>query len=1010
LIPAGQGLKCSQYSFFQNGRNEISGEVMAKDGAKQYPGLRKRRRTGGDLSVTAHVVPWNLGTPRRVNKALMSVDFVRADDTHTPGLVPVKKDGEMGRLSVDEQAAIWDASLLRDIDYVFFRRFSDGRSSQVAAYVVDNAEKKLSDEALSKLHQWVWLQGTAPLLYVAGDSRIDLLACARGPDFWDDKHQTYRYNPFKTATEVDTEIKRFSAFRLADGTFWDEPANRHLACYDKAAHQLLIQAVVEADKDIKGSDNPLLRRLLLLVVLIKYLEDRDVFPKPAWFGQFHTGARSFFDVLKGGDPKEVHRLLDFLAGKFNGDVFDLSLLRQRRLTKSELTSFANLVEARTIQKQRYLWDQYSFKYLPVEVISNLYQRFVKDGHGAVYTPPFLAALLLDHCMPYGGLTGKERILDPACGSGVFLVGAFRRLINHWRSQHTWRRPSVGVLKKILRSSIHGVDIEPNAIDLTAFSLSLAICHALMPKVIWKKLKFDRLRGSNLVERDFFDLCLETQGNAKSFLSEKFSVIVGNPPFESDMSNAGAKLDLIEQTKDSKRCKCPDNQAAYLFLEQSLGMVQPDMGRVCLIQPAGFLYNSNVTPFRTRIFDQHAVNTILDFTSVRQLYEADPKTVAVFAHASEPANDHKVNHWTFRRTVSVKERICFELDHYDRHQVSQQQAITTPYIWRANLLGGGRLVEMAHHIRSMRSLGDFVKASGWDSGEGFIGGSGGNPADFLTGAKFLPTEALDSHGIDESQIVDLPNKHFVCPRRPERYTPPLVLIKESSDLPIAYWDKYFLAYHDQIVGIHGNRDQAQALRHFCDTIRNNHDTYRFCCTLNGTKALVGRATAILKQDIDMLPYPEDLSQLEFSFWEKALVEDVLRYAGDYIRLGQNSDLLTKLANTSDLRKYAAIFIQMLGSVYENLKANDPVFLDGLVCQPFFFGDGPEVDWASNNGGDDLRQLVYFQKHENLRTMRIFRYYDKNTILIVKPASLRYWIRSTAIRDADETLVDLRGQGY
>ena len=60
-------------------------------------------------------------------------------------------------------------------------------------------------------------------------------------------------------------------------------------------------------------------------------------------------------------------------------------------------------------------------------------------------------------------------------------------------------------------------------------------------------------------------------------------------------------------------------------------------------------------------------------------------------------------------------------------------------------------------------------------------------------------------------------------------------------------------------------------------------------------------------------------------------------------------------------------------------------------------------------DALRQLVYRQS-DHLRTVRVVRFYDGNAMLLVKPDRLRYWIRSIAIRDADETLVDLREQGY
>ncbi len=140
------------------------------------------------------------------NTLLQSVDFIRADGKLSSGLVPVK--GSIAKeLPVDEQAVVVEAKTFEKqsktkknipiIDFVFFRRFSDGRSSQVAAYVVDNSEDKLDKKTLSELHRQVWLQGTTPLLYIAGASQIDILACAREPDFWDKSKQECKYNPAK---------------------------------------------------------------------------------------------------------------------------------------------------------------------------------------------------------------------------------------------------------------------------------------------------------------------------------------------------------------------------------------------------------------------------------------------------------------------------------------------------------------------------------------------------------------------------------------------------------------------------------------------------------------------------------------------------------------------------------------------------------------------------------------------------------------------------------------------
>ncbi len=162
---------------------------------------------------------------------------------------------------------------------------------------------------------------------------------------------------------------------------------------------------------------------------------------------------------------------------------------------------------------------------------------------------------------------------------------------------------------------------------------------------------------------------------------------------------------------------------------------------------------------------------------------------------------------------------------------------------------------------------------------------------------------------------------------------------------------------------------------------------------------------------MLPYPENPRELLLSFWEKALSEEVLKYMSKYIRLGQNSDLLKKSTDKKILSQYSSFFIKMLGSIYKNLKASDHIFLNGLICQPFYFGEKPELDWLNENAEEGLEKLIYStDRYERLRTIRVVRFYDKNVFIIIKPNRLRYWIRSTAIRDADETLDDLYSQGY
>jgi hypothetical protein len=959
---------------------------------------------------TAHISGY-----RMVLHPFQLVDLFGEDGGLASGLVPVNDD--VPELSIDERMAVLDARLLEGIDFVYFRRFSDGRSSQVAAYVVDNFDEKRDETCMAVIHQRVWLQGRAPLVYIAWPSRIDILTCARGPDFWKDEDHECQYSPvqkfdvsvFNTAAEISDELAKFSVSRLSNGTFWDEPSNKGLANHDQVAHRLLIRAVVETDEAIDGERNRVLRRLLLLTVLIKYLEDRGVFPD-GWFGRFHKEAINFREVLKGGDPEEVYTLLDELERKFNGDIFAISEAEKRTLSEGVLKTFADLVEARTLGHQRYLWKQFSFKHLPVEVISHLYEKFVKSGAGAVYTPPFLASLLLDHAMPYGSLSGKERILDPACGSGVFLVGAFRRLINVWRSQNDWTRPDVATLKKILGSSIFGIEIDKDAIDLTAFSLSLAISDALQPAIIWRNLKFDVLHGRNLIEKDFFDVCLQDNTDQTNFRNKKFDVIIGNPPFQSSLSPPAEKIDTLNQR--TLHLKCPDRQIAYLFLEQASKFLRIS-GRICLIQPPGFLYNHGTDEFRKHIFQNYRVETIFDFTSIRGLYEADAKTIAILAIRTDIPKDHTIKHWTFRRTVSVKEQICFELDHYDRHRVSQEQAIEDSIpIWRAHLLGGGRLVHVLQRFREFRTLGQYLDTKGWIHQEGFKAGGPGvkrTPIPWLTDKRFLPTEALLDSGIDKTQLSTVSHTLFRSSGSQEHYQPPLIVIKKNIALQMDFVEDDDLAYSARIVGIHAPKENRRELRELYSVLRENLDFFMFMSNLNSREALVGQATSIRKQDIEQLPYPENSDDLSLCFWEKALCEDVLNYMAEFVRLGQESKLARK-AELPDISEYNEMFSRMLKSVYSNLSFGETVWTDGLICQFFCFGECPDFRELQEQSSQSWKSLIYDDNFGNLRTIRVLRYYDKNFFMIIKPDLLRYWIKSVAIRDADETLGQLYEQGY
>lgn len=148
--------------------------------------------------------------------------------------------------------------------------------------------------------------------------------------------------------------------------------------------------------------------------------------------------------------------------------------------------------------------------------------------------------------------------------GVFLVEAYKRLVLHWRSRNGWAKPGVQELRTLLER-VHGIDLEAGAVELAAFSLCLALCDALEPEEIRASVKlFPRLDETSLHKRCFFE------AKEEALIKAPVGVLVGNPPFESNLTTPAAKRAYDVYVKEHG--KLADQQVAYLFLHEAMGMV------------------------------------------------------------------------------------------------------------------------------------------------------------------------------------------------------------------------------------------------------------------------------------------------------------------------------------------------------------------------------------------------------------------------------------------------------
>lgn len=934
-----------------------------------------------------------------------------ATSSDVDGLVPVNGYERDGR--PPEEVAMMEKASAYQAQAVFFEAGRNGGPPAAQAFIFVS-DGPADDPQFAELHQRLWSWGGVPLVYRKTPGLVQLFRCAHKPDFVSPTGERVckPFKTLKTAAAISNDPWWDSA-RLRNGTLWDDPAVcKMMLSASKAAHKRLIDAVKQLNADLNEEGilkKHLRRKLLILSLLVAYLEERGVL-LPDYFGQFHKGASKFFEILARGDA--LVKLLSALEERFNGNVFTLDPAdRQSLKGNSQLARFARLIEGREeLNGQLTLWQLYSFKDLPVELISHIYQLFVTDSNSSVYTPPFLVRLMLDEALSWERLDrlqqNNEIILDPACGSGVFLVEAYKRLVLHWRSRNGWKRPGVTVLKGLLKK-VHGVDLEEGAVELAAFSLCLALCDALEPETIRASIKlFPLLAGKTLHHSCFF------QAKEAGLIKESVGLVTGNPPFTSSLGTPGAERSY--QRYESTHGSLPDKQLAYLFLHEGMEMVA-EGGALCMLQQYNLLYNQQSLSFRRDFIAKWDVREILDFVSVRGLFQkggADTKVIVVLAEAAKPAADRRILHATFRRSGRVDAEQGFDIDYYDLHWLPRALALGNDGVWRADLLGGGRVLGFLDRLKTFRTLGQYAADQGWDFGEGFIEGQRNvsRPADHIIGKSLLPSEALGAEGIDVSAIVKAPPKPIEGPRSERRFTPPMLLVREQMNLPHAVWSKHYLTYKDQIVGFAAPRDQLSSLAKVDQWLASEASALRAFAAGVSVKLFTKKATTLSCADILALPYPEN-GTLDLSGNEKVLVEDVTDYYRDLIRLGEDSEAM-KESGVPALTEFAATFTRQINAIYKKnpLRALPPQILPGAICLPFAFGGG-KVDWS---GADELKgkldSLLHEQRGTTLHVTRIARIYGDSFIFLLKPAPLRYWLRSTALRDADETLSDFRAQGF
>ena len=516
----------------------------------------------------------------------------------------------------------------------------------VIIVVVDEYERN----AVVRLHGALWNQGLASLLLVLAGDTIRAFSLARKPyrqdDGFDDRCLVRKLDAVADALTVKDFI-----YGAESGRLWERYAD-YFDASERIDH-VLLDNLAASHKALceQGLSPDAAQALLIQTMFIGYLEDREIV-RPEYF-QAATGGResSFLGLLESRRATALYRLFERLQDDFNGDLFvapcafDPKAPRPR-VVGAHLETLASFRSGREEMgeggAQLRFWG-YDFKYVPIELVSAVYDRFLglreteRRKRGAYYTPMFLAdtvmAAVWDVLTP--AARAKGRFLDPACGSGIFLVRCFQQLCEQWRETHKSRTIRWDSLCMIL-SRLHGCDLNGGAVRVAVFSLYVALLQEVKPPDIRQLISRGKLLpdlwGRTLWARDFFDVLPE---------GLRADVIVGNPPWASRREPKRRSVDWCSE----RGLPMPGKEDAWAFVWKSLLHLR-EGGMVGFLLPAmGFLHNHarKSVEARDRLLREARVFRIINFADLRfQLFEGAvrPAALVIFARAGEDASGYR----------------------------------------------------------------------------------------------------------------------------------------------------------------------------------------------------------------------------------------------------------------------------------------------------------------------------------------------------------------------------------
>ena len=781
-------------------------------------------------------------------------------------------------------------------------------------------------------------------------------------------------------------------------------------------------------------------KLVLRILFIRYLIDRGI--DIGYMGlnsDIKMSQKRFLAIVKQKD--KLFSLFKYLKKEFNGNLFEMDEQKERQaLDASALCVIYDFLTAQIEMKsgQLCLFPFYDFNIIPVELISTIFEILLgkekRKSDKAFFTPEYLTDYVIQRTVGKHLINNTEcTVLDPACGSGIFLVKSLRQILEKNTLDNGYIHDK-DKISRLVKNNIYGVDYNEEAVDVTIFSLYITLFDYQDPKDL-KNFKLPLLKGENILFGDFFD------DDAFSPIKDiKFNYILGNPPW------GRVKQDRYKEYCSSRGVIPQDGEicVAFLLKAQEIGS---ECTECSLVIPSKILYKGKKPSydFRRKILSDVCIQQVLELSAVRkQIFKGAIAPAAVLSFTCQKSSaNHKLEYISLKPNKYLKLFGIIMIEPDDIKYVDQELLLQDDWLWKVLVYGSYWDYELiSSFFKSMPSIADTIEKFGFKTGKGIEDQPGdGQDASHLMGRKILDSDGcIDSFMISSDNYSVFNKNRIHRVREKELFEPPYVLFKkglncEDYSIRAVYTDEKLL-YRATISCIKGTKEYRNILLNTEGLLNSSLFTY-----LN---FMLGSSVGIEREQIflnELMKFPyaysdklvELVEKMHTAMQENAITTDIKQAIDncvfdmygvqnncfiDYILNIQIPMLCGKYneskCDSTLLQQYTKVFIDVWDKrlkrsrmgytikLYPNIKGRFTAF----YMQFSFDQSKNDIRVIENEDIDNdmktLTDFMIYELNDCFYQIKNVAEFEDDAFVIVKPIDAKNWHSAMAIKDSYKVL--------